>query len=143
LQRTFRLNAIDVPRRSSEIITPPGNPNRNVSIIRKTTMATVTYISFDGEEHHVELAPGQSVMQGAVNNNVRGIIGDCGGSCSCATCHVYVDLEWLDKLDAKSETEEILLEEVCDPQDNSRLSCQIKISEDLDGLIVRLPEKQV
>lgn len=106
-------------------------------------MAKVTYIEFGGEEHVVDLEPGRSLMQGGVANDVRGIIGECGGSCLCATCHVYVDPAWLDKLGEKSETEELLLEEVCDPQPNSRLSCQIQVSEELDGLLVRLPEKQV
>jgi ferredoxin, 2Fe-2S len=87
--------------------------------------------------------PGTSVMQGAVTNSVRGIIGDCGGACSCATCHVYVDPAWLDKVGEKSETEAALLEEVCDGQSNSRLSCQIKVSPELEGLVVRVPEKQV
>lgn len=106
-------------------------------------MATITYIEFSGEEHALDIAPGLSVMQGAVGNSVRGIIGDCGGSCSCATCHVYVDPAWLDKVGEKSASEEALLEEVCDGQSNSRLSCQIKVTEELDGLVVRLPPKQV
>lgn len=106
-------------------------------------MATITYISFSGEEQAVEAENGKSVMQTALDNNVRGIIGDCGGACSCATCHVYVDPQWLSKLPPVGDMEEVLLEEVCDPQDNSRLSCQIKITDELDGLVVRLPEKQV
>lgn len=106
-------------------------------------MAKITYIEFNGEQRVLDLESGISVMQGAVNNSVRGIIGDCAGSCSCATCHVYVDPAWVDKVGDKSEMEELLLEEVCDQQDNSRLSCQITVSDDLDGLVVRLPEKQV
>lgn len=106
-------------------------------------MAKVTYVEFTGAEHAVDLEPGLSVMQGAVNNSVQGIIGDCGGACSCATCHVYVESAWLDKIGEKSAMEEALLEEVCDAQPNSRLSCQIKITEALDGLVVRLPAKQV
>lgn len=106
-------------------------------------MAKITYIEFSGAEHALDIAPGTSVMQGAVGNGVRGIIGDCGGACSCATCHVYVDPVWLDKVGEVSAMEEAMLEEVCDTQPNSRLSCQIKMTDELDGLIVRLPEKQV
>ncbi len=106
-------------------------------------MTKITYIEYGGVEHVLDIEPGTSVMQGAVGNSVRGIIGDCGGACSCATCHVYVDPEWLDKIGEKNPTEEALLEEVCDAQPNSRLSCQIKITEALDGLVVRLPAKQV
>lgn len=106
-------------------------------------MATITYIEFDGEEQVLNVEPGASVMQGAMRNSVRGILADCSGSCLCATCHVYVDPAWLDKVGSKSETEELLLEEVFNAQFNSRLSCQIKITEDMDGLVVRVPERQV
>jgi 2Fe-2S ferredoxin len=106
-------------------------------------MAKITYREFNGNEHVLEVAPGLSVMEGAVKNNVRGIIAECGGSCSCATCHVYVDEPWFDKLEKKTELEEALLDAVCDLQPNSRLSCQIKITEELNGLVVRLPVKQV
>ena len=106
-------------------------------------MATIIYVESNGEEHELEVAPGSSVMQGAVENQVRGIIAECGGNMSCATCHVYVDESWVDRLGEKSDTEEMLLEEVCDPRPNSRLSCQIEITDELDGLVVRLPEKQI
>lgn len=106
-------------------------------------MATVTYIEFGGATHQLDLMEGLSVMQGAVDNGVRGIIGDCGGACSCATCHVYVDAAWIDKVGDKGDMEAMILEEVCDPQPNSRLSCQIRITEALDGLVIRVPEKQV
>jgi ferredoxin, 2Fe-2S len=106
-------------------------------------MAKITYVQFNGKEYVLDLAPGFSVMQGAVGNNVQGIIAECGGSCSCATCHVYVDAAWVDKLPAKDEAEESLLDAVCDRQPNSRLSCQVKVTEELSGLIVRLPAKQV
>jgi ferredoxin, 2Fe-2S len=106
-------------------------------------MAKITYIEFNGNEHVVDLQTGHSVMQGAVSNGVHGIIGDCGGACSCATCHVYVDPAWIDRVGRKSDAESALLEEVCDGQANSRLSCQIKSTEELDGLVVRLPVKQV
>lgn len=106
-------------------------------------MAKVSYIEFSGTKHEVELQAGTSVMRGAVTSGVRGIIGECGGACSCATCHVYVDSAWLDKVGKKSEAEAALLEEVMDEQPNSRLSCQITVSDELDGLVVRLPAKQV
>jgi ferredoxin, 2Fe-2S len=106
-------------------------------------MVKVTYIEAGGAEHVLDLEPGLSVMQGAVNNNLRGIIAECGGACSCATCHVYVDDAWLDRMDGKSELEDDMLEEVVDQQPNSRLSCQIKVTEALDGLVIRLPAKQV
>jgi ferredoxin, 2Fe-2S len=106
-------------------------------------MAKITYREFGGKEHVIEAAPGSSVMEGAVHNNIRGVIAECGGCCSCATCHVYVDPAWIEKLDEKSEEETAMLEAVCDPRPNSRLACQIKVSERLDGLIVQLPEKQV
>lgn len=106
-------------------------------------MPKITYIEYSGTEHVLDIESGLSVMQAALNNNVRGIIGDCGGACSCATCHVYVDPAWLQKTGEQGAAEESLLEEVCDVQTNSRLSCQIKVSPDLDGLVVRLPAKQV
>lgn len=106
-------------------------------------MPKITYIEFSGVEHIVDIPSDLSVMQGAIGHDVRGIIADCGGACSCATCHVYVDPEWLGRVGEKSAMEEALLEEVCDAQPNSRLSCQIKVMDELDGLIVRLPAKQV
>jgi len=106
-------------------------------------MAKITYIEFDGNRHEIDVEAGKSVMQAAVDNSLRGILGDCGGACSCATCHCYVEEEWLSKLDAKCETEEMLLEEVMEPKPNSRLSCQIKASDELHGLVIYLPEKQV
>ena len=106
-------------------------------------MAKVTYIQFGGQERVVDVEPGLSVMEGAVHNGVIGILADCGGACSCATCHVYVDQAWVDRVPGKEEVEESMLECVMDQQPNSRLSCQIKVTDELDGLIVRLPEKQV
>jgi len=106
-------------------------------------MTTITCIEFNGETHVLEVEAGQSLMQSAVANAVFGIIGECGGSCMCGTCHVYVDPAWVDRVGEKSESEALLLEEVCDPRPNSRLSCQIRMSPALDGLVVRLPAKQV
>jgi len=106
-------------------------------------MAKITYVESNGKEHVLEVAPGLSVMQGAITNTVRGVIAECGGACSCATCHVYVDDAWVSRLNGTTEDEAALLEAVCDPQPNSRLSCQIKVTEELDGLVVRMPVKQV
>jgi ferredoxin, 2Fe-2S len=106
-------------------------------------MPSVTYIEYNGTSHTVEAAPQRSLMQVAIDNGVAGILGDCGGSCSCATCHGYVDDAWLDKLPARSETEEFMLEGVPELRPNSRLCCQLKMNEALDGIVVRLPKEQV
>ena len=105
-------------------------------------MAKITYIEFDGTEHTVEVRNGLTVMEGAIKNNVPGIDADCGGACACATCHVYVDEAWQGKTGEKSAMEESMLDFAENVQDNSRLSCQIKVSDDLDGLVVRMPEEQ-
>ena len=105
-------------------------------------MAKITYIENDGSEHTVEVKNGLSVMEGAIRNNVPGIDADCGGACACATCHVYVDEAWREKTGTPSAMEESMLDFAENVQPNSRLSCQIRVSDDLDGLIVRLPEDQ-
>jgi 2Fe-2S ferredoxin len=105
-------------------------------------MPKVTYIEANGQSHEVDLDAGVSLMQGAVDNMIEGIVAECGGSCSCATCHCYIDQQWLDKLEPATEMENDLLECVTEPKDNSRLSCQILISDDLNGLVVHLPESQ-
>jgi 2Fe-2S ferredoxin len=105
-------------------------------------MVTVTYIEHSGETHVVEVKEGLSVMEGAVRNNVPGIDADCGGACACATCHVYVDPAWLEKTGKAEAMEESMLDFAEGVEPNSRLSCQIKASADLDGLVVRLPQSQ-
>jgi len=105
-------------------------------------MPKVTYIEANGQSHEVDLDAGVSLMQGAVDNMIEGIVAECGGSCSCATCHCYIDQQWLDKLEPATEMENDLLECVTEPKDNSRLSCQIVISDDLNGLVVHLPKSQ-
>lgn len=105
-------------------------------------MGRVTYIESNGERHQVNLENGQSIMQGALDNLIEGILGECGGCCSCATCHCYVDDAWLEKVGAPDDMEKDMLDSVVDPQSSSRLSCQIQMSDDLDGLVVRLPESQ-
>lgn len=106
-------------------------------------MPTVILIEHDGTEHHVEADAGNSVMQTAIGAMVPGILADCGGNCSCATCHGYVDPAWVGRLTPPAQEEIDMLEGVLDPRENSRLTCQIKISDALDGLVVRLPESQV
>ena len=105
-------------------------------------MAKITYIQFDGTETEVEVKPGLSVMEGAIKNNIPGIDADCGGACACATCHVYVEESWLDKTGDRSAMEESMLDFAEGVEPNSRLSCQIKVSDELDGLRVTMPESQ-
>ena len=105
-------------------------------------MPQITYIQFDGAEQTVEVRKGLSVMEGAIKNNVPGIDADCGGACACATCHVYVDEAWREKTGTASAMEESMLDFAQNVAPNSRLSCQIRVTDDLDGLIVRLPEEQ-
>ncbi len=105
-------------------------------------MAKITYIEHNGKSHSVEVKNGLSVMEGAVQNNIPGIDADCGGSMACATCHVYVKEEWFDKVNIKSEGEDDMLDQAYEPNKHSRLSCQISVTNDIDGLIVNLPEKQ-
>ena len=105
-------------------------------------MAKITYIEHNGTNHTVDVQNGLTVMEGAVQNNIPGIDADCGGSMACATCHVYVKEEWYNKINEKSEGEDDMLDQAYEPKKNSRLSCQIIVSDDLDGLIVDMPEKQ-
>jgi ferredoxin, 2Fe-2S len=105
-------------------------------------MPKITYIEQNGTERTVEVPAGWSVMEGAVKNRVPGIDADCGGACACATCHVYVDPAWLAKLPQRQEMEEQMLDFAQDVKPNSRLSCQIKVSPALDGLIVQTPRTQ-
>ena len=105
-------------------------------------MAKITYIEHDGTEHVIDVKNGLSVMEGAVKNNIPGIDADCGGACACATCHVYVDDAWKSKTGEKSAMEESMLDFAENVEENSRLSCQIKVSDTLDGLVVRMPESQ-
>ena len=105
-------------------------------------MAKITYIEHDGTEHVVDVKAGLSVMEGAVKNNIPGIDADCGGACACATCHVYVDPAWTDKTGQRSAMEESMLDFAEAVQENSRLSCQIKVTDGLDWLVVTMPESQ-
>jgi 2Fe-2S ferredoxin len=105
-------------------------------------MSRITYIEHDGTEHIVDVKTGHSVMEGAVKNNIPGIDADCGGACACATCHVYVDEAWRSKTGEKSAMEESMLDFAENVEDSSRLSCQIKVTDALDGMVVRMPKSQ-
>ena len=105
-------------------------------------MAKITFITHDNKNHTVDVQNGLTVMEGAVQNDVPGIDADCGGGMACATCHVYVKDEWFDKLPVKEDGEEDMLDMAFEPKKNSRLSCQIIVSDDLDGLEVNIPSKQ-
>ena len=106
-------------------------------------MPKITYIEFGGKEHVVEVPVGLSVMEGAVKNGIPGIDADCGGACACSTCHVYVDSAWVEKLPPKETMEEDMLDFAFQPNEQSRLTCQLKVTPALDGLVVRMPEKQI
>ena len=106
-------------------------------------MAKITYIEHTGKLHTIEVENGLTVMEGAVQNNIPGIDADCGGGMACATCHVYVKDEWFDKINKMNEGEEDMLDQAFEPKKNSRLSCQITVSDELDGLVVNLPSKQI
>ena len=105
-------------------------------------MPKITYIENNGKSHSVDVPKGLTVMEGAVQNNIPGIDADCGGGMACATCHVYVKEDWFDKINKKNEGEDDMLDQAYEPKKNSRLSCQIIVSDDLDGLVVDMPEKQ-
>ena len=105
-------------------------------------MAKITYIENNDKTHTIEVPNGLSIMEGAVQNNIPGIDADCGGSMACATCHVYVKEEWFDKVPKKEDGEEDMLDMAYEPNKFSRLSCQMIVTDELDGLIVTMPEKQ-
>ena len=105
-------------------------------------MPKVTYNTHEDNTHTIEVQSGLTVMEGAIQNDIPGIDADCGGGMSCATCHVYVNEEWLDKLPAKEDGEEDMLDMAFEPKKNSRLSCQLIVSDALDGLVVNIPSKQ-
>ena len=105
-------------------------------------MAKITYVEHSGKSHTIEVQNGLTVMEAAVQNNISGIDADCGGSMACATCHVYVKEEWFNKLPKKEDGEEDMLDMAYEPSKFSRLSCQLTVSDELEGLVVKLPEKQ-
>ncbi len=105
-------------------------------------MARITYIAQDGSSRVVEAPVGHTVMEGALDNDVDGIVAICGGSCSCSTCHVYIDEAWIEAVGPRHDEEDFILEQAIDVRPNSRLSCQIDVTEALDGLVVHLPAEQ-
>ncbi|QQD16898.1 2Fe-2S iron-sulfur cluster binding domain-containing protein [Spongiibacter nanhainus] len=105
-------------------------------------MPTIKFVTHDGNEQEVEAESGTTVMQAAMDNGIDAILAECGGACSCATCHCYVDEAWTDRMPEADEIEKDMLDCVLEPQDNSRLSCQITVTDDLDGIVIRLPESQ-
>ncbi len=106
-------------------------------------MPLIKFIENDGTERDVHVESGTSVMQAAVDNGVSGILADCGGACSCATCHCYVDDAWQERTGEPTDVESQMLDFVMDRQPNSRLGCQILVEDDLDGLVIRLPSSQL
>ena len=110
--------------------------------VYKYLMPKIIYNTHDNKTHSIEVQNGLTVMEGAVQNDIPGIDADCGGGMACATCHVYVDNDWVDKLPQKDDGEEDMLDMAFEPKKNSRLSCQIIVSDELDGLIVNIPSKQ-
>ena len=105
-------------------------------------MPKITYIEHNGKSHTIEVDNGLTVMEGAIQKDISGIDADCGGSMACATCHVYVKEEWFNKLPKKEDGEEDMLDMAFEPNQFSRLSCQLTVTDQLDGLIVQLPSKQ-
>ena len=105
-------------------------------------MAKITFIDKDGNQKKIEIENGLTVMEGAIQNNITGIDADCGGSMACATCHVYVQDEWFNKIDKAEDAEQDMIDMAHEPKKNSRLSCQLIVSDELDGLIITTPSKQ-
>jgi len=106
-------------------------------------MPHITFISADGQAHTLQVEPGQSVMHAAVQNDVSGILADCGGSCSCATCHCYLDEAWASRFPPASADEAELVSFAFDPLPSSRLSCQLELGPEHEGLVIRLPKRQI
>jgi ferredoxin, 2Fe-2S len=105
-------------------------------------MAKITYVQTDGTKNEVDVPNGQSIKDGAVNNLVPGILAECGGACACATCQVYVDDAWFERVGAADGVEKDMLDFAFDPKETSRLSCQVDVTDALDGLVVHVPEEQ-
>jgi ferredoxin, 2Fe-2S len=112
------------------------------TLLAKTDMPHITYIESNGTRHETEAEVGSTVMETAIMNGIPGIVAECGGSCTCATCHVYVDEAWTEVVGGPSMMEEDMLDFAWQPKPVSRLSCQIKVKADLDGLVVHVPERQ-
>ncbi len=105
-------------------------------------MPKITFITPDGERHEVEVENGYSVMEAAINNNIEGIVAECGGACACATCHSYIDEAWIDKMPEMDDMEDSMLDAAYDRRDNSRLTCQLEMNDAWDGLVVHVAENE-
>ena len=105
-------------------------------------MPKITYISSDGNRHEVDVENGYSVMEGAINNDIAGIVAECGGACACATCHSYVDEQWLDKIPPMDDMEDSMLDAAFERKENSRLTCQIEVNDKLDGLVIHVADNE-
>jgi 2Fe-2S ferredoxin len=107
------------------------------------TMPKIIYITPDRIRHEVDVKNGYSVMEGAINANIDGIVAECGGACACATCHSYVDAAWMDKMPPMDDMEDSMLDAAYERRDNSRLTCQIEINDELDGLIIHVADNDL
>ena len=107
---------------------------------RTPEMPKITYVTADGTRKEVEVENGYSVMEGAINNNIDGIVAECGGACACATCHSYIDEAWLEKLPTMDDMEDSMLDAAFERKSNSRLTCQLEMSDEMDGLVVHVAE---
>ena len=103
-------------------------------------MPTVVYITTDGVRHEVDVESGYTIMEGAINNNIEGIVAECGGACACATCHSYIDEAWLDRIPPKDDMEDSMLDAAFERKENSRLTCQIEVSDEIDGIVVHVAD---
>ena len=103
-------------------------------------MPKITYVTLDGNRHEVEVENGYSVMEGAINNDIAGIVAECGGACACATCHSYIDDAWLDKMPTMDAMEDSMLDAAYERRPNSRLTCQLEVNDNLDGLVVHVAD---
>ena len=105
-------------------------------------MPRIIFLTTDGARHEVEIEAGYTVMEAAINNNIEGIIAECGGACACATCHSYISEEWVNRLPQMDDMEDSMLDAAYDRRDNSRLTCQLEISDEWDGLVVQVGENE-
>ena len=106
-------------------------------------MPVITFIEHDGKKHHIDATAGSTILRVALDNSIQGILGDCGGCCSCATCHCYIESEWSEVISPPSDDEAMLIEGALHVTPESRLACQITVLPEMEGMVVRLPESQM
>ena len=141
---TVPQRTLGVCRHGTHLFIPRPSAYVGTGDARESDMAKITYIEHNGTRHVVEVRPGMTVMEGARDNGIPGIDADCGGACACSTCHVYVDAAWVDRLPPRDPMEEDMLDFAFEPDPlRSRLTCQLKVTPALDGLVVQMPEKQI